>query len=117
MGGGRGVRVIVANQPAIYREVISAALEQLRPRAEVFRAEPEDLDRECLRLLPEFVVCSRLTETVEKTASAWVELYQGHGPISEVSISGRRSVLDHIELDDLLAILDEAESLSASGVG
>lgn len=109
------MRVVVANQPSIYREVISAALERLRPGAEVFSAEPEDLDRECLRLLPQLVVCSRLTETVERTAPAWIELYTGHGPLSEVSIRGRRSVLDRVGLAELLAILDEAEDLSVAG--
>jgi hypothetical protein len=109
------VRVVVANRPAVYREVISAALELLRPSAEVFVADPEDLDRECLRLLPQFVVCSRVTETVEKTVPAWVELYRKHGPVSEVSIRGRRTILESVDLAELLDILDEAEEPSAAG--
>jgi hypothetical protein len=109
-----GVRVVVANQPAVYREVISAAFERLRPRAEIFTTDPEGLDRECERLRPQFVVCSRLTETVERMVPAWVELYPEHGPLSGISVRGRRSVLDRIGLADLLSILDEAESLSGA---
>lgn len=108
------MRVIVANEPEVYREVISAALKLLRPRAEVFTAEPRDLDRECLRLLPQFVVCSRLTEAVERMAPAWVELYPGHGSLSEVGVRGRRSVVERVGLADLLAVLDAAESPAAS---
>jgi hypothetical protein len=55
------VRVLVANEPTIYREVISAALKELRPSVEVFAAASEDLDQEFLRLLPRLVVCSTLT--------------------------------------------------------
>lgn len=114
VAGARGVRVVVANGPAVYREVISAALGLLRPHAEVFVADPEDLDRECLRLLPQLVVCSRVTETVEKTVPAWIELYQEHGPLSAVSIRGRRAVLDRVGLAELLDILDEAEGPEGS---
>jgi hypothetical protein len=40
------MRALVANEPFIYREAISAALKVLRPSAEIFMAEPEDLERE-----------------------------------------------------------------------
>jgi hypothetical protein len=66
------MRVLVANEPTIYREVISAAFRALRPCIQVFTAEPEELDREFSRLQPQLVVCSRLTRRVELDAPAWV---------------------------------------------
>jgi predicted glycosyltransferase len=54
------MRALIANGPAMYREVISAALRELRPDIEIFTAEPEDLETEFLRLLPRLVICSRL---------------------------------------------------------
>ena len=47
---------MIANEPAIYREAISAALQELRPGIEVFTADPGDLESEFVRLLPQFVV-------------------------------------------------------------
>jgi hypothetical protein len=34
------MRAVIANEPAIYREVISAALKELRPDIEIFTSEP-----------------------------------------------------------------------------
>src|SRR3712207_134019 len=59
----------------MYREVISATLQEIRPGIEVFAAEPEDLERKFSRLQPQLVVCSRLTKRVEREAPVWVELY------------------------------------------
>jgi hypothetical protein len=42
--GGSGMRVMVANAPLVYREAISIALKELRPRLEVYRTKPEALD-------------------------------------------------------------------------
>jgi hypothetical protein len=64
------MRVLVANEPTIYLEVISAAFRVLRPGVEVFTAKPEDLDLEFSRLRPQLVVCSRLTRRVELDAPA-----------------------------------------------
>jgi hypothetical protein len=38
------MRGLKANEPAIYREVNSAALEELRPDMEIFISEPDDLE-------------------------------------------------------------------------
>lgn len=108
-----GLRVVVANQPVVYREVISAAIEVLRPSFEVFTAEPEDLDRKFLCLGPRLVVvCSRLTELVERDALAWVQLYPSHTSHTIVALGGKRPMkLAHMDFDKLLAVLDAAERL------
>jgi hypothetical protein len=59
----------------MYREVISAALRELRPGIEVFTANSEDLEGEFLRLMPQLVICSQLTKRVKREAPVWVELY------------------------------------------
>lgn len=107
----REVRVLVANEPTIYREVISATLKELRPNVEVFTAAPEDLDQEFLRLLPRLVVCSMLTALVEREAPAWVELYPDGVSRAEVGyLGGRRRILSGMNLSILLSILDDAIS-------
>lgn len=58
------VRALVANDPRIYREVIAAALRELRPLVEVVVAEPEELDREVERVRPHLVICNQATAIV-----------------------------------------------------
>ena len=101
------MRILLANEPTIYREVISAALKELRPSVEIFTAEPEDLEREFLRLLPQLVICSQLTKRVELDEPVWVELYPdgaSHAVLS--SLDGRRTTLTGMDFDTLLSILD-----------
>jgi hypothetical protein len=101
------MRALIANGPAMYREVISAALRELRPGVEVFTAEPEDVEGEFLRLLPQLVVCSRLTKRVELCAPVWVELYLDGAPYAVVgSFDGSRAILPGMDFDTLLSILD-----------
>jgi hypothetical protein len=101
------LRALIANGPAMYREVISAALRELRPGVEVFTAEPEDLEGEFLRLLPHLVACSRLTKRVKLGAPVWVELYPDGAPYAVVgSPDGSRMTLPSIDFDTLLSILD-----------
>ena len=98
---------MIANGPAMYRGVISAAFEELRPGIEVFVAEPEDLEGEFLRLLPQLVVCSRLTKRVELDAPVWVELYPDGA--SHAVVGGRdgsRTTLPGMDFDTLLSIVD-----------
>ena len=101
------VRALIANTPAMYREVISATLRELRPGIEVFTADPEDLEREFSRLLPQLVVCSRLTKRVELEASVWIELYPDGASHAIVgNLDGSRTVLPSLDFDTLLYILD-----------
>jgi len=101
------VRVLIANEPSIYREVISSALEVLRPGVEVFTAEPDDLEQEFLRLLPDLVVCSHTTKRVEIDAPAWVSLYPDGASYAVVSDpEGSRRTFSRIGFDNLLSILD-----------
>jgi hypothetical protein len=101
------MRVLVANEPTIYREVISAAFRALRPCIQVFTAEPEELDREFSRLQRQLVVCSRLTRRVELDAPAWVVLYpQGASHAVVGHLDGRRTTLASIDFDTFLSVLD-----------
>jgi len=102
------VRALIANAPAIYREVISATLREARPEIEVFTAEPEDLDREFSRLLPQLVVCNRPTKRVELEAPVWIELYpDGASHAVLKNLYGSRTFLPTMDFDKLLAILDD----------
>lgn len=107
----KSIHVLVANEPLAYREVISAAFEELRPHVRVHATEPTDLDKEFLRLSPKLVVCSRTTALIEHEAPAWVELYPDHASRTVASLAGEKTVFDAMDFDTLLSILDEAERL------
>lgn len=98
---------MLANEPGLYREVISSTLEELRPGVEIFTADPCDLEMEFSRLLPHLVVCSRTPKLVELGAPVWVELYPDgatHAVVKDVD--GSRKILPRIDFDTLLSILD-----------
>lgn len=105
------LRVLVANEPRSYRETISTVMTQLRPHFEIFTAEPMDLDRQIPLLLPDLVVCSHLTRTVESEVPAWVELYPDGASQTIVSVDGERSVHRAMDFDTLLSVLDHVGSL------
>jgi hypothetical protein len=109
-----GARVLVACEPRSYREAIAAAFRLLRPGVAVFEAEEENLDREVGRLVPDLVVCSVLTASVEHRVPNWVELYPGHGSRSVVSLHGQRSTVEEIQLSDLLSVMDRADPCAPS---
>ncbi len=104
------IRVVVANEPRAYREVLAAAVHELRPGLEVQAVEPEELDGIVGRDLPHLVVCSRLSEVIETRAPAWVVLYpEGEGR-AVIGLGGRRTALSggRIDFARILMLIDEA---------
>jgi hypothetical protein len=113
-GMPEGMRVLIANEPLAYREVISAAFKELRPHLEIYVVEPAELDKELLRLSPRFVVCSRRTELIEQEAFAWVELYPQHTSGAVVNLAGKKTIFKEMDFDTLLSILDDTQHLYES---
>ena len=99
-------RVLIANEPRAYREVLGATLSALRPHIEFVVAEPPALDTVLKRDSPDMVVCSHVTPSVEKGVPIWIDLYPDGEAWAVICIRGRRSTRTGIELDDLLRILD-----------
>ena len=105
------IRVLVAVEPRMYREVLVVALRQRRPRIEVILADPAALDRMVERCEPDVVVCSRTTSLVQEIAVSWVQVTANDGLEAEVSVGGRHSAISDLGIEDLLAVVDETESL------
>jgi hypothetical protein len=106
------MRILVANEPQAYRDVVAMAIRVFRPQMEVIVVEPEDLDREIVHRDPTLVVCSTLTEIVETRMFAWILLYPDGKTRAEISLSGQRTSLGDIELTLLLSTVDEAKVLA-----
>jgi hypothetical protein len=108
------MRALIANEPRVYREMISDALTRLRPLVEVFCcAEADDLDREAARFRPHLVICSRLTESVRERCPCWVVLYPDGEDRAEVggSLGVAARLLAGVGVAELLSIVDEAAAL------
>lgn len=108
----KSMRVVVANEPLSYREVISGTLGKLRTDAEVIVVGPEALDAAVLRLLPQLVICNRVSAVIEEHVLVWAELYPDGSTASEVSILHKRSRMEEVRLEDLFSLLDRAASLA-----
>lgn len=106
-----GARLLMANQPRAYREVIAEAVRELRPGFEVVTVEPGELDRSVLTLEPDAVICNSASEVVRKKVPVWIELYPDFASSSVVSMEGRLSTLEDIQHSDILSILDRTERL------
>ena len=108
------MRMLLANEPRAYREALAAALQALRPQVEVVAVEPAGLDGAVACLAPHLVVCSRLTPSVRALALAWVLLYPGGQPHAVVRVAGRETPVAGIDLDRILAAVDQTALLAPS---
>src|SRR5215208_2202645 len=88
-------RILVANELTSYRQSIAIVLREL---------DPEALDEEVARLVPDLVVCSRVTAVVRQRAANWIELYPECKPFSTICIGGEHTAIEDIELADLLSV-------------
>ncbi len=105
------IRILVANEPRTYRQVISCVLGNLKPDAEVIATEPEDLDREILRFTPHLVVCSQATPAVRSNVPAWVELYPNGASGAVIGLAGEHTMVADVQFDTLLSTVDRVELL------
>ncbi len=107
------MRVLVANEPCTYREVIADALRELRPHIEVKAAEPGDLDHEVTRFRPHLTICSRLTTAMESLL-AWILLYPEGENRAMISTAGEQVAVASVGFNDLLSTIDKTELLHST---
>ncbi len=110
------MRALVANDPRVYRELISEAFRRMRPLIEVSLVLPEELEEAVARVRPHLVICSRLSAAVRAVCLAWVVLYPDGEDVAEVGSGGvRTALLAGVGVAELLSVVDETELLCRSG--
>ncbi len=118
-GGGESVltRVLVAfdDEHRAYREVIAAGIGLLRPHTEVSTATPAEIEGEIGRFDPQVVVCGVPGRTDPGGVPAWVELPVEPQRPARIRVGGSRRTSVNLDLEGLLAIVDEAEELVGEG--
>lgn len=106
------VRVLMANEPRAYRQVIAETLRSLRPNVEFTVVEPDVLEETVSLVRPHMVICNQAPAAVRERVPIWVELYTGHGARSVVNVRGDSSVIEDMQLSDLLSLVDRTEILA-----
>ena len=109
------MRVVLANEPRYEREVLAAALRQLRPDVEVAELTPDRLDGELAALRPRLVVCGAASAAVRARVPAWVLLYPEGAGHAVVCLGGEERVVPAFGLADLVAAVDAAGRAPAAG--
>ncbi len=107
-------RVLITVGPRMYREVLVIALRRHRPLVESVLAEPAALDHAAGRFEPHLIVCSQATQKVRDSAASWIEVQVKDGLDAVTCVDRKRSEIRDLSIDDLLAVLDEAEGTSTS---
>jgi hypothetical protein len=102
-------RILVANEPRSYRDVVAIAIEELRPNAEVLVFEPVCLEALVTDLDADLVLCSRSPGSSRVGRPVWVELYPNGDTLARVHRNGKSFTLLDVELVDLLALIDQTE--------
>ncbi len=111
------MRVLVAfgDEHRAYREVIAAGIRILRPHADVTTATPAEIEGEIGRFDPQVVVCGRPGIADPGDVPAWVELPVEPQRPGKIRVGARRRASVNLDLEGLLAIVDEAEELVGEG--
>ena len=108
------MRILVAVNPRMYREVLALSLHRHRPDAEVLLCPPEVLDRETGRFEPHLLVLGDNDGAAPDGLSGvlyQVEIMLGASMDARISVDGQAREVKDICMEDLLAVVDEAEKM------
>ncbi len=104
-------RIVLANEPRAYRDVMAAAFRDLRPELEIVTVEPDDLGVYLAQSEPAVVVYSRQGDGLPPRVFAWVLLYPDGENRATVSVAREETSYADMEFDDLLGVLDRTVAL------
>ena len=104
-------RIVLANEPRAYRDVMAAAFRSLRPELEIVTVEPDELGAYLAQCEPAVVVYSREGDGLPPRVFAWVLLYPEGENRATVSVAREETSYADMEFDDLLGVLDRTVAL------
>ena len=105
------VRILVAIEPYMYREVLAFHFRQKRPLSEVTLASSQTLWAEALRTRPHLIIANEVLPELKEEIGVffWVELSTDDGLVASISADGYSTTIQDVSLQDLLAAVDKAE--------
>ncbi len=104
-------RIVLANEPRAYRDVMAAAFRSLRPEMEIVTVEPDELGACLAESEPAVVVYSRQGDGMPPRVFAWVLLYPDGENRATVSVAREETSYADMEFDQLLGVLDRTVAL------
>src|SRR5215212_2965167 len=107
------IKVLVAIEPLMYREVMASYLRHHRPQAEVILASGETLQAEVEHVRPLLIIANEPSAepsvTVKAAQTFWVGIHIGEQRIdADISIDGYSATVKNVSPQDLLAAVDWA---------
>ena len=102
------VRVLVALEPLMYRQVLAFYFRRERPLAEVVLTSPQTLKAEANRKKSHLIVANEVPPEL-KEMSFWVEVRSNEGLVATIKADGYSTTIDDVSLQELLAVVDKAE--------
>ena len=110
------VRIVMAIEPQMYREVLAFHLRQRRPQSEVVLASSQTLQDEAKRVSPHLIVANEVPpELKEQKGVFWVEVRMVDRLEATISTNGHLNTIADVSLKDLLAVVDKAEEKLTHG--
>jgi hypothetical protein len=109
------VRVLVTVEPRMYREAIALAVQRNRPEAEVMLVPEEVLDGQVEDFAPHVLVRNDPGRVVPEgllgSVVCRMEVLYTDGMAARVSVGDSSHRIEDASIEDLLALVDEAEGL------
>ena len=109
------VRVLVTVEPRMYREAIALAVQRDRPNSEVKLVSEEVMDGQVEDFAPHVLVRNDADRAVPEGLLSSVvcrmEVLYTDGMAARVSVGERSYRIEDATMEDLLALVDEAEEL------
>jgi hypothetical protein len=109
------VRVLVTVEPRMYREALALAVQRHRPGAEVMLVPANVLDGQVEDFEPHVLVRNDSDEAVPGellgNVVCTMEVLFTDGMAARVSVDGRSYTIEDVSMEDMLALVDEAEGL------
>ena len=104
------MRILIANTPLMYREILAMAIRRHDPDFEVMIADPATMDGEAERFGPHTLIRDDDGTEVRAPDSVvcWVGIMTEDNVKARISIDGKVSEIHEVSLYELLDALDEA---------
>lgn len=100
------MRLLIANDPRSYRDVLVGAVRLARPAVDIREVNPVDIAAEAARYTPDLIICSDMPADVDGTSCDWVLLSPDGRSSVRTMIAGRHELLPYLEFRDLVALID-----------
>ena len=105
------LRIVVANEPRIYREVLAGALSALRASYTVDLVDPDQLDTTVAQTAPDVVIATAMSPALQAYQGLLLLLYAPEANQVVLRKAGRvLQTMEQAEFTDILALIDRYAS-------